>query len=82
MKKTLLAIAAGLLLAACMHPGHHGGTGGPNCPNHQGCNCQGRQQPECPKQADCPKKADCPTKQADSPQQPECPQHHQQEPAK
>jgi hypothetical protein len=53
MKRTLFAIAAGLLLAlpaACAHYGHgpHGGPGGPGCPKHQGCKCTCRQQPDCP----------------------------------
>ena len=76
MKKMLLAITAGLLLAlpaACMHHGHHGGPGGPGCPKHQGCDCKCRQQPDCPKKPDCPKQPDCPNK-------PDCPQHRQQEP--
>ena len=76
MKKMLFAITAGLLLAlpaACTHPGHHGGSGGPGCPKHQGCDCKCRQQPDCPKKTDCPK-------QSDSPSKPDCPQHRQQEP--
>lgn len=72
MKKTLIAIAAGLLLAlpaACMHHGQRGpgGSGGPGCQKHQGCDCKCRQQKDCPQKADCPSKADCP-------------QHRQQEP--
>jgi hypothetical protein len=56
MKRTLFAIAAGLLLAlpaACAHPGYGphggpGGPGGPGCPKQQGCGCKCRQQPDCP----------------------------------
>lgn len=51
MKRKLFAIAAGLLLVlptACLHPGHRGGTGGPDCPKWQGCDCKCRQQPDCP----------------------------------
>jgi len=57
MKKLLLASIAGLLLAlpvACMHPGYHGGQGGPGCPKQQGCGCKCRQQPDCPSKPDCP----------------------------
>lgn len=72
MKKTLIAIAAGLLLAlpaACTHHGQRGpgGSGGPGHQKHQGCDCKCRQQKDCPQKADCPSKADCP-------------QHRQQEP--
>jgi hypothetical protein len=66
VKKTLFAIAAGLLLAlptSCMHPGHHAGPGGQGCPKHRGCDCTCRQQPDCPK-ADCPSTPDCPKHQA------------------
>lgn len=68
MKKTLLAIAAGLLLSLPAACAHHGKPGGPGCPKHQSCECRCRQQPDCPKKADCSKKADCP-------------QHRQQEQA-
>jgi len=73
MKKMLLAITAGLLLAlpaACMHPGHRGGPGGAGdqcCQKHQGCDCKCRPQPDCKRTPDCPKQSDCR-------------QHRQQEP--
>jgi len=75
MKKMLLAITAGLLLAlpaACMCPGHRG-PGGPGCPKHQGCDCKCSQQPDCKKTPDCQKQPDCP-------KSPDCPQNRQQEP--
>lgn len=72
MKKMLLALCAGLLLAlpaACMHHGQRGpgGPGGQGCPKHQGCDCKCRQQPDCPNKTD-------------SQQKPDCPQHRMQEP--
>ena len=78
MKKMMLAMTAGLLLAlpaACMCPGHHGpgGPGGPGCPQHQGCDCKCRQQSDCPSKPDCPNKPE-------SQQKPDCPQHRQQDP--
>ena len=75
MKKMLLAITAGLLLAlpaACMHHGQRG-PGGPGCPKHQGCECKCSQQPDCKKTPDCQKQPDCP-------KSPDCPQNRQQEP--
>jgi len=57
MKRMLLAMTAGLLLAlpaACMHPGYHGGEGGQDCQKHQGCDCKCRQQPGGPNRPDCP----------------------------
>ena len=70
MRKMLIAIIAGLLLAlpaACMHHGHRGGPDGPDCRKHQGCDCKCRQQPDGKKTSDCPDR-------------PDCPQHRQQEP--
>lgn len=75
MKKTLIAVAAGLLLAlpaACMHHGHRG-PGGSGCRKHQGCACACRQQPGCPDKADCPNKPD-------AQRSPDCPQHRVQDP--
>ena len=75
MKKMLLAITAGLLLAlpaACMHPGQRG-PGGPGCPKHQGCDCKCRQQPDCPKKPTVPSSRIARAN-------PDCPQHRQQEP--
>lgn len=71
MKKTLLAITAGLLLAlpaACMHHGQRGpgNSGRHGCKQHQGCDCTCRQQPDCPK-PDCPSKPDCPQQRQQQP---------------
>jgi hypothetical protein len=49
MKRTLFAIVAAALLTlpvACMHPGMHGGPGGPGGSRHQGCGCR-QQAAEC-----------------------------------
>ena len=88
MKKTLLAVAAALLLAvpACYHApyGHQGGPGGPN---QQGCPCKCRQQPDCPKRPDGQQPPDCPKRHSsqqspDCPQRPDCPKHQQAPPEK